>query len=137
MQRIVIDTSGIGLFISFDMCRKYYSRKYDFPVYAYVYDFDADGLILLGGEPEENPVVFVFSKKVYDSPLDEEEMNHNIDDFLFIDDIPRDDKVLIDLVEEEGSSCNLKVVEIPDGVEWEVIQVNMGEIIIDKNRSWR
>lgn len=56
--------------------------------------------------------------------------------------IPRDDKDLVELVEEFGdkmSGCyaRLKVVEIPDGVEWEIEEYDGNETIAEKHRTWR
>ena len=47
--------------------------------------------------------------------------------FHFLYDIPRDHPLLVELVEELGSKCwgdhaELKVVEIPEDVEWEIIE---------------
>ena len=56
-------------------------------------------------------------------------------------DIPRDDPRLIQVIEELGERASgkysvLKIVEIPDGVEWE-IQENLGyEWVAEKHRIW-
>jgi hypothetical protein len=59
----------------------------------------------------------------------------------FLDDIPRDDPDLIKIVEELGSECNtrfsnLVVIEIPDGVEWEIEEYDGNECISEKHRTW-
>jgi hypothetical protein len=59
----------------------------------------------------------------------------------FVDDIPRDDPDLIKIVEELGSECNtrfsnLVVIEIPDGVEWEIEEYDGNECISEKHRTW-
>jgi len=56
-------------------------------------------------------------------------------------DIKRDDPHLIKVVEELGEKANgrfanLKVVEIPDDVEWEIDEYDGEEIIHEKHRSW-
>jgi hypothetical protein len=56
-------------------------------------------------------------------------------------DIERNDPVLVKVVEELGSksfgfAANLKIVEIPDDVDWEVVQYDGLEHIAEKHRTW-
>lgn len=56
-------------------------------------------------------------------------------------DIPRDDPVLIKVVEELGEEAeaefaDLKVVEIPEDVTWEIIEQCGKEIIRERSRTW-
>lgn len=56
-------------------------------------------------------------------------------------DIPRDDPALIRVVEELGKAASgrfaeLKVVEIPDDVEWEIDEYDGSEQIAEKHRTW-
>lgn len=55
----------------------------------------------------------------------------------------REDKDLIDIIEKYGGfkcaddDCELKIVEIPDDVDYNIITTSEGyEIIIDVNRCW-
>jgi hypothetical protein len=55
--------------------------------------------------------------------------------------IPRDDKDLIDIVESLGDKANgnfadLQIVEIPDGVDWEVEEYDGNEWIAESHRTW-
>ena len=57
-------------------------------------------------------------------------------------DIPRDDADLIRVVEELGELANgwyskLKIVEIPDGIEWEIDKCDGYEKVVEKHRSWQ
>lgn len=60
----------------------------------------------------------------------------------FCTDIARDNLELIKLIEENGSkwvSCKfakLEIVEIPDGVEWEIEEYDGQEWISEKHRRW-
>lgn len=54
----------------------------------------------------------------------------------------RDDPDLVAVVEEFGDKANsrfseLKVVEVPDGVEWELNEYDGIEWIAEKHRTWR
>lgn len=53
----------------------------------------------------------------------------------------RSDPLLIQVVEElgaqaSGSFARLKIVEIPDGVDWEIHEYDGSETIREKHRSW-
>jgi hypothetical protein len=57
------------------------------------------------------------------------------------DDHERTDPDLIAVVEEMGAAANgdcasLKVVEIPDGIEWEIDEYDGNETVEEKHRSW-
>ena len=57
-------------------------------------------------------------------------------------DIPRDDSVLVAIVEEMGEKANnrysfLRVVEIPDGVDWYIEEFDGDEWVAERHRTWR
>jgi hypothetical protein len=64
------------------------------------------------------------------------------DDNYFSDfDIPRDDPALIQVVEElqhdaDGYAANLKIVEIPDDVEWHIAEYDGSEHVAENHRKW-
>ena len=56
--------------------------------------------------------------------------------------IPRDDPALVQVVEELGADANarfaeLEVVEIPDGVAWQIEEYDGLEHVAEKHRTWR
>ena len=56
--------------------------------------------------------------------------------------IPRDDPALVQVVEELGADANarfaeLAVVEIPDGVAWQIAEYDGYEHVAEKHRTWR
>ena len=56
-------------------------------------------------------------------------------------DIPRDDTDLVEVVESlkdkaNGRFSELKIVKIPDGVEWEISEYDGLETVEEKHRSW-
>jgi Lhr-like helicase len=57
-------------------------------------------------------------------------------------DIPRDDSVLVSIVEELGEKANgycaeLKIVEIPEDVEWDIHEYDGSEWVAEVHRTWR
>ncbi len=64
-----------------------------------------------------------------------------LDKDLYHRDIARDDPALVALVEEnrdeyESRYASLKVVEIPDDVEWEIEEYDGKEWVAEKHRTW-
>lgn len=54
----------------------------------------------------------------------------------------RTDPVLVRVVEELGEEANdsyseLKIVEIPDNVEWQIEEYDGAEWVAEKHRTWR
>jgi len=63
-------------------------------------------------------------------------------DYGYINDITRDDAVLVAVVAKlkkkaNNAHSNLKIVSIPDGVEWQVEEYDGSEWIAEKHRTWR
>ena len=70
----------------------------------------------------------------------EDRVDH--DHFFYEGNLERDDKYLVQVVEEMGDLANgkyaeLKVVEIPDDVEWQIEEYDGWENIAEKHRTWR
>ena len=59
----------------------------------------------------------------------------------YCDEIPRDSSLLIQVIGElcdaaNGSLARLTVVDIPDGIEWEIEDYDGWEKVVEKHRSW-
>ena len=57
-------------------------------------------------------------------------------------DIPRDDPYLIKIVRDlgmtaNGAHANLKIVEIPPDVEWQIEEYDGNEWVAEKHRIWQ
>jgi len=60
----------------------------------------------------------------------------------FLVSIPRDDKLLVQVVEELGSRASahmadLEIVEIPDDVKWHIEDYDGAEWVAEDHRTWR
>ena len=63
------------------------------------------------------------------------------DDKWYERDIPRDDPYLIKIVRDlgmaaNGAHANLKIVEIPPDVEWQIEEYDGNEWVAEKHRIW-
>lgn len=72
-------------------------------------------------------------KKVYNDSWREQNFSYR--------EIARDDPVLIQVVEELGKGADnryseLKIVEIPDDVEWQIEEYDGLEWVAEKHRTW-
>jgi hypothetical protein len=89
--------------------------------------------------PEERPAELDWKNASY-----EERVAYNAayaKSVLYDRDIPRDDLDLVAVVESLGAEASdrfaeLKVVEVPDGVEWEIDEYDGSEHIAKKHRTW-
>lgn len=66
----------------------------------------------------------------------------SVKNYYYEYDIPRDDPVLVSVVEEFGADVNnkysrLKIVEIPDGVAYTIEEHDGNEWIAEYHRTWR
>jgi hypothetical protein len=64
------------------------------------------------------------------------------DDKWYERDIPRDDPYLIKIVRDlgmaaNGAHANLKIVEIPPDVEWQIEEYDGNEWVAEKHRIWQ
>ena len=59
-------------------------------------------------------------------------------EYDLLDDISRSDEKLIEIVENFDGDCSYKVVEIPDGIEYEIISMGDSdyELIVEKGHMW-
>ena len=63
------------------------------------------------------------------------------ENFFFESDIPRDDETLVEVVEELGNAASglyasLKVVEIPENVNWYIQEYDGREHVAERHRTW-
>ena len=94
-----------------------------------------------GIEFEKVPAKFTFNKKECDYYTKGHvgEDAHYLWYYQFADD--RSDADLVDIVEQLGDAANswaseLKIVEIPDGIEWYVEEYDGMEWVAEKHRTW-
>ena len=76
-----------------------------------------------------------------DASLNEYKIRKGVtDENFWYYDIPRDCPVLVEMVERgdaDGTYSDLKVVEIPDGVNWYIEEYGGLEHVAERHRTWR
>jgi len=115
-MKVVINSDFGGFGLSDEAIREYGKRK---------------GLNLVEDGPDKHGFTYFYIGQVSDN------------NYFFENDIERNDPVLVEIVEfltpqKAGSRfASLKVVEIPDDVEWEVKEYDGVEHIAEVHRTWR
>jgi len=87
------------------------------------------------------------TKKVYGEDVGPEDVSMGVHyeldgEHFYAGDLRRDDPIIIKVVEELGEEANdscasLRVVEIPNGVEWTIEEYDGNEHIAEKHQTWR
>ena len=95
-------------------------------------------------EPGDQRVADVTAEGWSEMTLEERRLyNEQCSAQVFYDrDVPRDDPFLVQAVEEIGELANghfarLKIVEIPDDVEWYIEEYDGLEWVAERHRTWR
>lgn len=139
-MKVVINTCFGGFGLSHKACMRY-AELAGIKLYA----FDLEG----PSWKEEKPVPLVTEEDFEDvfcihySTAAPGTKNFGKDGYYWSDrDIKRDDPNLVRVVEELGEDANgkcaeLSIVEIPDGVNWEIDEYDGNESIDEVHRSWR
>lgn len=114
-MKIVINRDYGGYGLSDQAVREYGKRK---------------GLNLVEDGPDDHGFTYFYVNEI-------DENNYFSDR-----EIERDDPVLVEIVERLGSEANgrysdLKIVEIPDDVDWDIMEYDGMEHIAEKHRTWR
>ena len=143
-MKVVINCCFGGFGLSLE-AQNLYAEKSGFELFHYKqvkYDFQGDGSLYkkVVGLPAEGGM-FVHS---YTQDLgDEFSGDANDDSYWSYYDLKRDDPVLIEVVEElgaeraSGSCASLRVVEIPDNIEWAISEYDGNEHIEEAHQTWR
>lgn len=120
-MKIVINDCIGGFGLSDEAIELYLTKSGQTPFYKQEYN----GFNMYSSEP------FVKDGKVYitDGKIFQE---HNL---------ARNDPILIEVIEQlgkkaDGEHAELKIVDIPDDVKWEITQHGGNETIREKSRSW-
>lgn len=105
---------------------------------------DCDKSMFFSAYTVPNPDEYTSASKDWHNMSDAEKSDHNKKyDEISLTSRPdnRTDKQLIKVVEELGEAANgscarLEIIEIPDGVDWQIDEYDGLETVHEKHRSW-
>ena len=132
-MKVVINNDYGGFSLSYEGVKRY-AELCGFNVYPFVTDFSTHTSTPWDTKGEE-PLFLSYSK----TPLIDGK--HNNEDYFSERNIERDDPNLVKVVEELGEKANgrcasLTIVEIPDGIKWQIEEYDGSEWISEKHRTW-
>ncbi len=140
-MKIIINDCFGGFDLSIKAVKEYAKLK-GFTVSAYIDNREGslqNKIFIKATKKDENKnEVFHFCKSVKQK-IGAEELDEKY--FIFRN-IPRNDKDLVKVVNKLKSKANtyvskLKIVNIPDGVDWIITEYDGLETIEEKHRTWR
>lgn len=141
-MKVVINTCFGGFSLSTKAIELYYKYKDGRDAYHFSY-YSVDNKVIYTPK-RENEIEFMIVSFDVPNPSDFDEgdlwKHHLLSNT--IDDENRNDPALVRVVEELGDKANgvhaeLEVIEIPDGVDFEIQEYDGIESIHEKHRSWR
>lgn len=142
-MKIVINNCFGGFSLSYQAVMRYAEIK-GFRLWAWLDDITKK-VYGQGIKPSDNARLCVhYSRAPTTTEQEYKKYNkkHPNNDAYFSDrDIERNDPILIQVVEELGEKANgscakLKIVEIPDNVDWEIAEYDGNEHIAEKHQTW-
>lgn len=141
-MKVVINNQYGGFSLS-PQAVKLYAKKAGFEVYGYTDDFSKDYVSFESRKiiraDDESWITYWVKKDLGDVTTTE---ILNKTQWFHDRDIPRDDKILIEVVKElgvekaSGKHATLKIVNIPDGTDYEIEEYDGKEWIAEKHRTW-
>lgn len=133
-MKVVINARHGGFSLSYAACMRY-AELCGFRLYAFVEDFTNGRKFIpyYGGRDEKETY---YSKK----PLTKKGKYHK-KSYWSDRDIPRDDPILVQVVKElkkkaNGNCATLKIVNVPDGTNWQIEEYAGLEWVAEAHQTW-
>jgi len=139
MTKIVIHKGYGGFNLSYKLIMRY-AKLAMFNVYAYKCDYKSDYKNCEYIKLTEDEINYIDQDEIYYLYNNENVVTSEDSDDLYLQSIDRSDCRLIMALEEmpdEMEKCELKIVEIPDAVDWYIEEDDSGyEWIAERHRTW-
>ena len=137
-MKVVINKCYGGFGLSHEAMLKYFEYK-DIPCYPEKDKWDYTYWTV----PKEERIGIIDDDAWLKATMSERVQSNKLYSKLTINSrrINRDDETLVKVVEELGESANgecaeLKIIEIPDDVDWEIAEYDGVEWVAEKHRTW-
>lgn len=135
-MKVVINNCYGGFSLSLEGCKKY-AELAGFKIFAYQSDYDR-GVEAFCRAKEDCFSPYTIKQDIGDFPTSEV---LNGAEWFHDRDLDRSDPILIEVVEilgdkANGGCANLKIVEIPDGTDYEICEYDGNEHIAEKHQTW-
>lgn len=142
-MKVVINNCYGGFGLSKEAVQRYWDIK---GIQIWIEDdtrFKSMGLFTVWLVPQDERIESKEGEDFYKMPIEERaayNKAHSAQTWYYRD-VERDDPVLVQVVEElgkvaDGSHAELRVVEIPDGVRWEIMEYDGNEHVAESHRTW-
>jgi hypothetical protein len=139
MKNVVINSCFGGFGLS-PKAVKRYAELSGFNVFAYTTDYGSGDYnkVIRWNDGDKDMCIYWIKNDIGDTPTSEELNNA---DWFHENQIPRDDKILVQIVRElkkdvNGRCASLRIVKIPDDVEYEIDEYDGNEHVAEKHRVW-
>ena len=139
MKKVILNKCYGGFAVS-DEGYDLYARKKGITLYKYYYDFGDCAYKRLNEDCYSVSDIYYFTKDFGDDikSISDEDFKKYC---LYLEESCREDSILIEVVEELGQQANtyyseLKVVEIPDNLDYVIDNYDGLEILHEKVREW-
>ena len=131
-MKVAINKCYGGFGLSYEAVMRY-GELIGIKLYPYINEFNSNRYVLYSGTGKYMWLCY-FTKPLIDDKYDN-------DSYFRENDIKRNDLNLIKVIEELGEKANgqhakIKIVEIPDDIEWEIDEYDGMETIHEIHASW-
>lgn len=139
-MKIVINSCYGGFSLSHEAMLKYF----EYNEWACYLEKDKWGDYTYWKVPKEEREGILTNEEFTKASIEERKKSNLLCSSLSVHyrDLNRDDKILVKVVEELGDKANgyyaeLSVVDVPDGVEWQIEEYDGNEWVSEVHRTWR
>ena len=138
-MKVVINKCFGGFSLSAEGMKRY-GELAGFEVFPYVTDYESGDFdrVIRWKNGDKDLCIYYLKEDIGDLPT-KEKLNNAV--WFHERELKRDDKILVQVVKElkkkaNGRCADLKIVTVPDGVDYEIGEYDGMEHIAEKHRTW-
>ena len=139
MKKVILNKCFGGFGASYLAHKLYAKKKYNIDE-IFVYEWSKNGYVKICLDANDRSFRF-YSIKDFGDFIAHEDRDKIKDSFLFLDEDKREDPIFIEVVEKLGEKANtrfsdLKIVEIPDDLDYVIDDYDGVETLHQKVQEW-